>query len=289
MHDATPFLFYLWEEKMTKKTIKLCHRGFAVVALIFLTASIWGNASDDLFKSVIDCDIEKAKSLISAGADVNTRGERGMTPLMMACNRGNTGCSIDMVILLVENGADLDAKIPDDGTTALMLAAHFGELEKVKYLVSKGAKINVMTKGSPNWSSFNAVILSGIWAGVSDDVSCLGFLLDNGGNINVTNDRKESLLMIMVEMVEDKEDNHFYNVVKFLLEKGVKVNHKSNYGDTALFTAVDYDNVKVAELLLKYGAKPNYRNKGMETPLSIAKKKNNKELVQLLQKFGAKK
>lgn len=243
MHDATSVLFYLQEEEMTKKTIKLCHCGLAVVALTCLTASVWANASDDLFKSAIDCDIEKAKSLISAGADVNARGERGMTPLMMACNRGYDGCPLEMVKLLVENGADLDAKIPDDGTTALMLAAHFGELEKVKYLVSKGAKINVMTKGSPNWSSFNAVILSGMWAGVSNDISCLSFLLESGGNIDVVTNDGKSLLMTMVEMVEDKEDDHFYNVVKFLLEKGVKVNHKSNYGNTALFTAVDYDNV----------------------------------------------
>lgn len=272
---------------MMKKSSKLNHIGVAIIALTWFTVSIWANASEDLFKAVIDCDVEKAKSLIAAGADVNTRGEQGMTPLMMACNRGKMGCSLEMLKTLVESGADVNAEIPDDGITALILAV--SDFEKVKYLVIKGAKINVMTKGSANWSSFNAVIHAGIWAGVSNDISSLAFLLENGGNINVVTNDGKSLLTIMVEMAEEKESNYFFNVVNFLLKKGAKVNNKSNYGETALFAAVEYDNVKVAELLLKYGAKVNYKNKGLETPLSIAKNNNNKELIQLLQKYGAKK
>lgn len=271
---------------MIKHQNWLNHKSIIGFLIAIFTVSSWADASDDLFKAVIDCDVEKARSSISTGADVNKKGEYDLTPLMMACNRGKLGCPLEMVKLLVESGADVNAKTPDYRTTALILAV--GDFEKVKYLVSKGAKINVMTKGTPCWSSFNAVIQAGIWAGISNDISCLAFLLENGGNIDVVTSEGKSLLMIMVEMSEDKESN-YYDVVKFLLEKGVKVNYRSKYGNTALFTAVDYNNVKVAELLLKYGAKPKYRNKGLETPLSIAKKKNNQELIQLLLKYGAKK
>ena len=46
---------------------------------------------------------------------------------------------IEIVKLLIENGADVNAK-NEDGETALHLANRKGYLDIVKYLIAKGAK-----------------------------------------------------------------------------------------------------------------------------------------------------
>lgn len=58
-----------------------------------------------------------ARLLVQAGADVNAKGEFGMTPLHMACSWGHP----DMVVFLHEHGADISAE-DDYGRTPIELA-----------------------------------------------------------------------------------------------------------------------------------------------------------------------
>ena len=81
-------------------------------------------------------DIAVARFLLHHGATVNEpRSSKGRTPLMVACAYW---CGVDMVKLLVENGAAINAQ-SQDGTTALMLAAQFEKLDVVNYLLEHGA------------------------------------------------------------------------------------------------------------------------------------------------------
>lgn len=64
------------------------------------------------------------KRLIAAGADVNARGELGITPLHLAASRGD-GALCD---LLVSHGADLSAQMTD-GTTVSGIAEARGHGE----------------------------------------------------------------------------------------------------------------------------------------------------------------
>ena len=50
-----------------------------------------------------------------------------------------------MLSLLIENGADINAKA-NDGWTALMEAAYEGHIETIKFLIEKGADINPKTE-----------------------------------------------------------------------------------------------------------------------------------------------
>jgi len=81
-----------------------------------------GDKNDELLEAIMDGDIERAKSLIDAGADVNARDIDGWTPLMYAALNGHT----EIVELLIESGADVNAKGALRGT-ALLLAAAKGE------------------------------------------------------------------------------------------------------------------------------------------------------------------
>lgn len=71
------------------------------------------------------------KKLIDADADVN---KPGWTPLHYAAAKGHR----DIMNLLLENNAYIDAEAPN-GTTPLMMAAEYGTPDAVKLLLDAGA------------------------------------------------------------------------------------------------------------------------------------------------------
>lgn len=74
---------------------------------------------------------EVCKQLIAADADVN---KPGWTPLHYAATKGH----LDIMNLLLENNAYIDAESPN-GTTPLMMAAQYGTPEAVNLLLNAGA------------------------------------------------------------------------------------------------------------------------------------------------------
>jgi ankyrin repeat protein len=74
---------------------------------------------------------EVCKQLISADADVN---KPGWTPLHYAATKGH----LDIMNLLLEHSAYIDAESPN-GSTPLMMAAEYGTPKAVKLLLSAGA------------------------------------------------------------------------------------------------------------------------------------------------------
>ncbi len=85
-----------------------------------------------LMLAAITNQLDWAKKLIERGADVN---QKGWTPLHYAATKGN----IEIMRLLIENHAYLDAESPN-GTTPLMMAAMYGNSQTVKLLLESGAE-----------------------------------------------------------------------------------------------------------------------------------------------------
>ena len=75
--------------------------------------------------------LELAKALIAKGADVN---KTGWTPLHYAGSSGQ----LDMIRLLLEHSAYIDAESPN-GSTPLMMAAMYGNDAAVQLLLDEGA------------------------------------------------------------------------------------------------------------------------------------------------------
>lgn len=85
-------------------------------------------------------DLQKVKTLVEAGADVNTVDIYGRTALFMATfNR-----DFDLVKYLIKKGANVNLR-NSFGETPLYIAAFFGDYNLVKYLIKKGADVNVIT------------------------------------------------------------------------------------------------------------------------------------------------
>jgi ankyrin repeat protein len=105
------------------------------------------NAKDDLgltplHEAAEDGHKEIAELLIAGSAEVNAKNEDGYTPLLSAVGLlANHARSLGIVELLIAKGADLSVKTKH-GQTALVLATATGQRDVVELLIEKGAAIN---------------------------------------------------------------------------------------------------------------------------------------------------
>ncbi len=91
------------------------------------------NAKDEspLMLAALKGELELCRQLVERGADVN---KTGWTPLHYAATNGH----VEVMNLLLEHYAYIDAESPN-GTTPLMMAAHYGTAAGVKLLLEAGA------------------------------------------------------------------------------------------------------------------------------------------------------
>jgi ankyrin repeat protein len=92
---------------------------------------------------------ELIKLLVNAKADVNAKDANGRTALHYACSDG----SLEAVTLLLDNGADIEAK-DTDGRTPLIEAALLGRVQVARLLIARGANVNA--KSEKGWTPLAA-------------------------------------------------------------------------------------------------------------------------------------
>jgi len=88
-----------------------------------------------LMMAALKGHLELARKLIARGADVN---KTGWAPLHYAATNGH----LAIMELLLEHHAYIDAESPN-GTTPLMMAAHYGSTAGVRLLLDAGADPNL--------------------------------------------------------------------------------------------------------------------------------------------------
>jgi len=272
-------------------------------------------ASSDpaLFQAIRNNDLSLIQHQLRHGADVNSAGFRNTTPLMYASAFG----TVEAMKVLVNAGADIDVKNTFDAT-ALMWGA--GNLAKVRLLVDKGANVNAKSKqgrtpliiaASHNGAEAILRLLiakradpkmtdaSGntalIAAAQANDVASIKLLLDKGADVNARNSSGETALM-------SASGNGNLAAVKLLLKAGAQVNAISavanvnvkagpialgNY--TALLLAAPYGAPELIKTLLNAGADVNAKDVRGMTPLmmSVSTEYQNPEVVRLLLARGA--
>jgi uncharacterized protein len=95
-----------------------------------------------LMKAVTHNHSEAVNLLIERGANVNAREKiLGLMPLMMSGTEGGA----DMVSLLLDSGAHVNA-VDNNGSTALMIYCVAGRGDIIGLLVGRGADVNIKNK-----------------------------------------------------------------------------------------------------------------------------------------------
>ncbi|QFR43314.1 ankyrin repeat domain-containing protein [Sulfurimonas sp. CVO] len=83
-------------------------------------------------------DFTGIKKYIREGADVNEANENGESVLASSLRYR---CDFDLIMLLIENGADI-WDFDEEGVTIFDMAVTYGNMEMVKYMISKGVDVN---------------------------------------------------------------------------------------------------------------------------------------------------
>jgi ankyrin repeat protein len=96
------------------------------------------NGENALMLAALRGHVGLFKQLIGQGAEVN---QPGWTPLHYAATQSDWS-SVEMVALLLEHHAYIDAASPND-TTPLMMAARYGNTGTVKLLIDAGADVTL--------------------------------------------------------------------------------------------------------------------------------------------------
>jgi ankyrin repeat protein len=92
---------------------------------------------DVLRDAAAEGDLDRVRTALAAGADVNARGEYGDSALNGACENGHT----DVVAFLLDNGADIE-NLGGADKTPLMNAAFAGNAGVARTLIAAGARIS---------------------------------------------------------------------------------------------------------------------------------------------------
>jgi len=96
-------------------------------------------------------DLEHVKAAILRGVNINNTILRcdNWTPLM----RASCECDIDIVTLLLDNGADPNINFGGESETALFYAAYENNIEIIKILLDWGADPSVISRDGTKYSA----------------------------------------------------------------------------------------------------------------------------------------
>lgn len=245
-----------------------------------------------LMKAAENGNIEVAKKLIEAGAEVNSRGPGGNTALMYAVANNN----LEIAKLLIKEGARVDitndkhldirgiayrnnnieiidnlriVELPD--LEKRLYEAIFEEdTKRLKQLINQGANINV--KGN---FGFNPLMYS-IYKG-KDEIAKI--LVEASVNVNT---KIEKMNVLSLAVVVNNKD-----MVEYLIEKGADVNAKAGEDMTALIWAASESNFEMVKLLIEEGAKVNQQTKKGHTALHSAVLDDKIKMARILLEAGA--
>lgn len=250
------------------------------------------NAADKDGSTALMAAAQRAKPeaislLLAHGASVHASrtdsGARGMTPLYFAATgSANEEAAIEAATLLLENGADLNARAVDiyntEGWTPLLAAMNNNRWKVARFLVERGAEVNVQAVARSDGDERLGTGLTPLMLAVkSAEVGTSVTLLDKGASVDTRTLSGRTALSFAAEKGS-------LRLVEVLLSRGARVNDANKNGWTPLMFASTAD---VTEALLKNGAEVEARTRRGGTALLIAAEEKATGIVTLLLGAGA--
>ncbi len=262
-------------------------------------------------------DVETARVLLDAGADVQDTEASGASALVIAAHSGHG----PLGVYLLEKGADPNAS--GAGYTALHAAVLRGQLALVEALLDHGADLNNLVEHGTAGRRFSAdysirsqvIGTPAIWlAAKYGEVEILRTLVERGADPFLVHSNMTLLHAAMgnsgssLENRRDRignappdhadEERRTLELARTLIDLGVDVNGLGRRGDTALHDAVRKRFASVVEFLVARGADVNVVNQRDQTPLVLAEtvqgipgsnglRSTRPEIAALLRRLGA--
>jgi len=230
-------------------------------AICIGSAACYDVNNDEYVKHSLEkrADIEVVRALLEMGAKVNTQQKqyKKSTPLHYAVSFNRT----DIIELLLDHGALVNAVDFKQNITPLQLALAQGHVDAAKLLLRRGADPTVRIENHPTALHFACV------KGIADLISPL---LKAGAVLTETDEAGENALHHAARgFVSEKHevpDAHKQVAVELLKEANISlgmeekrkfINARNAFGKSPLDLALKSCNEALAKTLLKHGACPN--------------------------------
>ena len=205
---------------------------------------------------IIKGDEEALKSyLIVNPVTIKEITSHGVSPLMLSCYFKKPSISLilieflDVINLFEAAATDQFNEVAhqifknpqsindfsNDGFTALGLACYFGNEEIARYLVLKGADVNLSSQ-----NGFNVYPIHSAIAG--NHISIAKMLIDKNANVNVSQQSG-------VTPLHSAAQNGNVDIIILLLEKGANVNVRMEGGKLPADLAKEKGYTEIAEIL----------------------------------------
>jgi ankyrin repeat protein len=252
-------------------------------------------------------DVDSARHLLAAGADVNDALPDGTSALVLAAHSGNGA----VAALLLDKGADPNAA--GVGYTALHAAVLRADRDLVKALLAHGANPSArITKGTPvrrlsqdfelprtligatpyllaaKHLEVNMMLVLAAAAdadlrlGMQDGTTPL--MAAAGIGVDPNADRRG---LTVFDGGKPADEGLVVETVTAALNLGGDINAVNRGGDTALHGAASLGYDRVVQLLADRGAQLNVKNARGQTPLAVLTRGRHPGTADLLRKLGA--
>ncbi|EAY06515.1 hypothetical protein TVAG_257540 [Trichomonas vaginalis G3] len=194
------------------------------------------------------------------------RTEGGMTPMLRAAGDNN----VEYVKFLETKGAKVSAK-DKQGTNALIRAARHGAIDVVKYICQEKSNCD---------HSDIAGNTALAWAALKGHPDVMQVLIDKGADVNKKNNKGVSPMYNALQ-------SRCYEAFEVLAKNGADLEEIMVGGVTPLIFAILNGMIQVIDKLLELGVKPDTKDSYGSTPLMHAAKEWQPKVAIKLLKYGA--
>jgi ankyrin repeat protein len=233
-----------------------------VVCLCAMVVLSGASRANDMYDAIKAGDLAKVQSLIEADPSLvnHTGDDAPAPPLNWAATEGQKA----IAEYLISKGADVNAKTPSMGQTALHAAVSRRYQEIVQLLLDHGADVNVQE----DWGKDTPLS----YAVAFPKKEIVEMLLAKGADT-------EHADVNGLRPLHHAAAHGLLEIATLLLDKGADVNSKTNDGDTPLHFAADMAGIKMVKLLISRGAKIDAKNKVGETAMESAAFRGKKDVA----------
>jgi len=223
---------------MTRGYMLLFSLGMLILGGHLLCAAQSRTSDQQLFQAVAKGDIGAVRIALANGADLESKDERGATPLMVAAGHFD----IQMVKVLLDKGANVSARDNYEETALTETARSFNpEL------------LRILLNGNPDLKEKNAALF---------EASEAGPVVLHMTEAPEPSGRNEH--------APDPEEQPWVTNVRLLLDSGAELEARDQEGETPLIRAASFGQTDIFRLLLQRGANISVRDQRGMTPLIAA-------------------